>query len=355
MPDLLAQSGELGGLVLATSNWYVENGYRMVPEYIEKDFWVTEALRSLVTPHQLDVTSGQKGVAYARVVFKGGTSLSKAHRLIDRYSEDIDLYVVTRFVEEDNDKPPSLVQPDTFKEDRVGDSRADTLMKGLAARLAEDTGQRVDPAGGKPARTGTRRAFELHYPAQQGVSSALKRNVLVELTRMGAAEPVTRYPVRSMLAEYAIQTGQATPSDFAEFAEVEVDVLMPHRTLVEKLCAMQACGQAVTDGRGFNQMARHFYDVYQLLGNDGVVDSLRADTHGTAGIADDVAETSKRDRRTPGFRPNDGFASSTWVVDDDVRQAAAAAYDVEVPPLVYGAVPGFDAVVERVKESADLL
>ena len=50
--------------------------------YVEKDYWVTKALKYLSESSHVDVA-----------VFKGGTSLSKAYRLIDRFSEDIDLAV----------------------------------------------------------------------------------------------------------------------------------------------------------------------------------------------------------------------------------------------------------------------
>lgn len=54
-----------------------------VPEaYIEKDYWVTRALKHLSE-------SPDAGV----VVFKGGTALSKAYKLINRFSEDIDLAI----------------------------------------------------------------------------------------------------------------------------------------------------------------------------------------------------------------------------------------------------------------------
>lgn len=59
--------------------------------YIEKDYWVTKALKNLSTFAQAE-----------RVVFKGGTSLSKAYKLIQRFSEDIDLAV---FAQEEADAP----------------------------------------------------------------------------------------------------------------------------------------------------------------------------------------------------------------------------------------------------------
>ena len=52
---------------------------------VEKDFWVTEILRSVANYSQ------QKK---ASVVFKGGTSLSKAFGIIRRFSEDVDILVI---------------------------------------------------------------------------------------------------------------------------------------------------------------------------------------------------------------------------------------------------------------------
>jgi predicted nucleotidyltransferase component of viral defense system len=51
-------------------------------EFVEKDFWVVELLRSLFQPSDVsaDVT----------IVFKGGTSLSKGFGLTQRFSEDVD-------------------------------------------------------------------------------------------------------------------------------------------------------------------------------------------------------------------------------------------------------------------------
>ncbi len=53
--------------------------------HIEKDYWVTEVLRGAAA------ASRETGCS---VVFKGGTSLSKAHHLIRRFSEDVDLIAI---------------------------------------------------------------------------------------------------------------------------------------------------------------------------------------------------------------------------------------------------------------------
>ncbi len=53
------------------------------PGWIEKDYWITEILRSLSEP-----------LGDFLVVFKGGTSLSKAWHLIQRMSQDVDILLV---------------------------------------------------------------------------------------------------------------------------------------------------------------------------------------------------------------------------------------------------------------------
>ena len=66
---------------------------------VEKDFWVTWTLDALFN----GLPDG-----HPRLLFKGGTSLSKAYGLISRFSEDIDITV--------------------FREDRIGSCRASLKM-----------------------------------------------------------------------------------------------------------------------------------------------------------------------------------------------------------------------------------
>lgn len=57
--------------------------FRITPEFVEKDYWITLILYNLANSPYVD-----------SVVFKGGTSLSKGYRLINRFSEDIDIAMI---------------------------------------------------------------------------------------------------------------------------------------------------------------------------------------------------------------------------------------------------------------------
>jgi predicted nucleotidyltransferase component of viral defense system len=65
--------------ILNAAEYFREQKLR--PTIIEKDYYVSEALRVIVS------TSGQQ------VIFKGGTSLAKGWNLIQRFSEDIDIFL----------------------------------------------------------------------------------------------------------------------------------------------------------------------------------------------------------------------------------------------------------------------
>jgi len=72
-------------LVSATAN-----NIDLDPALVEKDYWVVEALRSTSSPLSMTLRGDQFEIT---PIFKGGTSLSKAFGLIERFSEDIDLLI----------------------------------------------------------------------------------------------------------------------------------------------------------------------------------------------------------------------------------------------------------------------
>ena len=72
---MLPQASKFGGRV--------SNSKNVLPSFLIKDYWVTEILRNL-----------QNSEFKNAFVFKGGTSLSKAFNLINRFSEDVDLLFI---------------------------------------------------------------------------------------------------------------------------------------------------------------------------------------------------------------------------------------------------------------------
>lgn len=57
--------------------------FGMAPEFVEKDYWICQILQRLSRHSRREC-----------VVWKGGTSLSKAYGLISRFSSDVDFAVL---------------------------------------------------------------------------------------------------------------------------------------------------------------------------------------------------------------------------------------------------------------------
>lgn len=287
--------------------------------HVEKDFWLTEALRGVAR------TADARGVP---VYFKGGTSLSKVFGLIHRFSEDVDILAVLRH--DDSARARHKV------------------LKALCRGAAEAAGLDGQPVGDKSSK-GEKRAITLAYPTRQTLQPLRHEGVLVEIGHWGGAYPHERHAIRSLIAQHGPALGIEGP--FAEFEPFEVDVLDPVRTTVEKLMLLHAAAAAEAERRFV--VARHYYDVWCLLGDDRIGHEL-SDPRAVATMARDV-ETFTRAAGLPSRgRPAEGFAASEafdpW---DQVNQPTRAAYDsVVLGSLLWEGAPrpSFDECCDAVRQ-----
>jgi len=112
----------------------VEDAMRLQAASVEKDFWVCWALRELTSLPDLG----------AGITFKGGTSLSKAWKLIERFSEDIDIIVDKKLLGFGGDAAPDRAPSGQQRKKRL-DALIDacrrwvqdTLRPALHARIAD--------------------------------------------------------------------------------------------------------------------------------------------------------------------------------------------------------------------------
>ena len=287
--------------------------------HLEKDFWVTEVLRGAAT------ASASTGCS---VIFKGGTSLSKAHRLIQRFSEDVDLIVVL---------------PD------AGRTTRDKTLKEFVSAAADSTGLLPESAPESTTR-GVKRTAAFAYPANHA-SGALNARVLMELGTRGGALPFRRLFVQPLVAEHAESAG--LPVDFAEAEPVGLLVLEPVRTLVEKLVLLHA---AASRGDEHRQVitARHYYDIDQLLQNGAVLEHLAQDPIDI--MAREVTQHSQAAGLSATARPPDGFAASpAW--DTVTATVASDAYRSVTQTLLWPNAPvsTFEQCCQRIHTHASIL
>jgi hypothetical protein len=313
---------DLFGLIGQTAT-----GLRLPQEFVEKDFWIVELLRSLAEP-----------VENAVAVFKGGTSLSKAFSLIERFSEDVDILLeITR---------PSGPE--------FGKGSVDKILKGICSRagahLGLDQDERVQRVR---SETGVHRTVRYLYPnaIEAGVLTA---GVQLEMGIRGRATPREVRGFSSYAAEYAIANLGAGKDEYDEFARVEINVLSPVRTLVEKLALVHDLGSRFpTSSDRLQQAGRHFYDIHRLLASAEVHEGLE---YGRIGeLAADVDAQSAANGWTFTPRPADGYAwSPVFAEDHPCQEVVRSSYETALK-LVWGEKPSFQDCLRTVRRCAAIL
>jgi predicted nucleotidyltransferase component of viral defense system len=266
---------------------------------VEKDYWATEVLRSAFSPeHGID-----------SVVFKGGTSLSKAFHLIERFSEDVDLLVVTT---------------------AAGNALKRTL-RGLADRVSVDLGIEHERETEGRGYLNARFAY------------------LLEMGSRGGPAPNELCSVGSLMSETAAAIDPTAERDFDDLARFDVTVLAPERTLAEKLAFLHHRA-TVGDVDALRRGARHLYDVAVVLRSDRVRSAL-ADGR-MAELMIDVDSRSKAAGWPYTPRPDAGFASSpVFTPTTAVRDALSAGF-TNLRELVWGELPTVDEAIAEVRSWA---
>jgi len=185
-------------------------------------------------------------------VFKGGTSLSKAYGLIDRFSEDIDLSM--------NRKPTEGEKKQT---------------KNLILNLAEDLGLIVT----NPDDIQSRHSYNKYVFKCESLFSEVPLELIIETSFYQDVYPVENHDVYSFVGRFCEKNGITLPIPFDE-AKISMQVQSLERTFIDKVFA-------VCDYRIQNMMdrdSRHLYDIAKLLPEveitpelDALIDRVRDD------------------------------------------------------------------------------
>ncbi len=211
------------------------------PAVIEKDFWVTWVLDRLFAEPEL-----------ARLLmFKGGTSLSKAYRLIERFSEDIDLILDWRVLGgEDPLAERSKSQQSKLNEainERAQAYIGTELLPGVAAAL--DGVCTCELEGGDP------HVVKIHYPGAFS-DQYLRPDVRLEIGPLGSWVPYEQKQISSYAAE-------AFPRVFAR-AACTVNVIKAERTFWEKATILHQEAHRPADKPQPSRYSRHYYDLAKM-------------------------------------------------------------------------------------------
>jgi hypothetical protein len=212
----------------------------------EKDWWVVQTLSVLFETSLRD-----------HMVFKGGTSLSKAWKLIERFSEDIDLAVGREFfgftgVLTTNQgktlrkKAGKYIDTELFQE--LEELFKERGFIGAGVRLELE-------AGGDSDRD---RAIFVHYPNVIEPPRYVLRPIKIEIGCRSLMEPYTIQTFASLLDE------QYAGQQFAQ-QPIAIPTVNPERTFLEKVFLLHEEFQRPKERMRIERLSRHLYDVTNLV------------------------------------------------------------------------------------------
>jgi predicted nucleotidyltransferase component of viral defense system len=218
----------------------------MTPFAVEKDWWVSRTLEIIF---QMPIAQ--------HLVFKGGTSLSKAWKLINRFSEDIDLAIDKEFFFKSEKGWSKKEITELRKEAGIYSTGAffDELQDEFRKRGFEDLNFKPIEAEDSDQDP---RIIEIHYP-----------NVIASNSEYILPRVQIEIGCRSLREPFSIQKFGALVDEFyagKDFAEplFEVSTVNAERTFLEKLFLLHEEFHRPADKIRVDRLSRHLYDVYHL-------------------------------------------------------------------------------------------
>jgi len=308
--------------VLRAAEHFREQGLRAA--IIEKDYYVTEALRIIST-----------GFA-GNVIFKGGTSLSKGWNLIKRFSEDIDLFL-----------DPLAFEPPLGKNaiDRELKRIRDAVTGHPALTFLPDESQTIGGFG---------RNDRFSYKQLFAGPGEVANRVYLEAGTASGREPTEQRELSSYIGQYLRETGLSLGAE--DEGTFTMRLLHFRRTFVEKMFAIHGKVQMLKrDGTPLGSYARHYYDLSQLTARSEVTEMLRSPEYET--IKHDYDRISRANFDRGYFFPEGmRFAKSDALFPPaELSAAIGAEYSAQCRLLCYGEYPSWAEVLARLEELREIL
>ena len=297
---------------------------RLREAIIEKDYFVTEALRII------------EQAAGPQVIFKGGTSLSKGWGLIQRFSEDIDIFL-----------DPTAFNPPLGKKgiDRELKKLRQAIELHPALTFVETESQTIGGFG---------RNDRFEYAQRFIGPGEIRNRVFVEAGTASGREPTERVRLQSYVGQFLDETGTSLGAE--DEGPFEMRLLHFRRTFVEKMFAIHAKVEAFKrTGQPIGGYARHYYDLFCLAERPEVEAMLRSKEY--------AAIKADYDRISNEYFPKSyvpppamSFAQSDALFPAaELRETISSNFEAQCHVLCFGPFPTWDQVQARLEHVRHLL
>lgn len=289
---------------------------------VEKDFWVCWILGKLFRTEGLE----------EKIMFKGGTTLSKVFGIIERFSEDIDLVLDWKdFVPEPPDKQRSRTKQNEFNRRTNQAAQVylrDSFLPMLKGLIGNHCKVSID--------TDEPHIIKVRYPASFS-ETYIRPEVLLEMRPLASWEPHDSYDITPYAAE-------EFPERFKN-SNIRVRSIKAERTFWEKATILHVEAHRPEDKVVPERYSRHYYDM-MFLANSSVKQSALADLD----LLNQVVEfKDKYYHQNWANYPTAVPGSFRLYPPEHVRKSLKRDYD-DMQVMIFGQTPRFEEIMNAIKD-----
>lgn len=288
---------------------------RILPGLVEKDYWIMHVLNGLK----------RQGFEFE---LKGGTSLSKGFKIINRFSEDIDIHI----------KPPAAlkVEENPKKNKPVHIESRRKFYDWLANEIKIDGITSISRDYAFDNDRFTSGGIRLHYESKTQAIKGVKEGILLE-AGFDTVTPNTNVAIGS----WALDGAKDSSVKIIDNTAVDIACYDPGYTFVEKLqTVVRKYWQEQNDGNERPNLMRQYYDVYCLLGYEPVQKFIGSENY----LKHKAIRFSAKDSAIP-IAENEAFLLVSRPIRENFRKRYKATAN-----LYYKGQPDFDAVLDVIKQ-----
>ena len=297
---------------VAASQSEEDGGLGIKRVFLEKDYWITRSLKLLSD--------------FTEAVFKGGTSLSKAYGLGYRFSEDVDIAVVSN---------PQRT-----------DSQTKTLVSNICRTMSGGLDEITLPDTRKFSKY---RKVYYRYPQIAGLDDAIKVKpgvIQFEIVSFANPYPFQTRSIKSLLGQFMTLQGREDLVSEYGLNGFEVNVLDINRTATEKIVSLIRQSLANNYLTELRTKIRHFYDLHFLWNDPQCKAYLQSQTFFNRLLTED----QERFKEPIGWQNKHLSDSPLLTQFSDVWKELEIVYEEELPELAYKTIPTADEVCESITQ-----
>ncbi len=295
---------------------------QVTPAIAEKDFWVTWVLSKIFADEYLSKI----------LMFKGGTSLSKVFKIIERFSEDIDLILDWNTVTQDN---PLLTRSNS-QQNKFNQSLNDSAHEFMQDQILPRLNTLLQPICQCALDHTTKLVIYVNYPAVFN-DLYLRPQILLELGPLAAWLPFGEYTITSFAAD-------AFPQLFTH-ATCQVKAIVAERTFWEKATILHHEANRPVESKLPLRYSRHYYDL-AMLASSSIKNSALADVS----LLRDVVEFKRKFYPRNWAKYEDCLTGNLKLIPPEYRQKTLHDDYKQMRAMIFGNYPDFSNILNKLQQ-----